>query len=185
MRRIILLIIIVLAVGTIFYLDKKDSPEKLGDKKYQSESFGLEFSYPDNYFIGFEDSFEGERNQHFVVLAEDTTENRRVFAGEEPGREGPPTITVAIYQNNLDNYTAERFIKDTSFSNFKLSDGTLSEVTVGSEKGLRYRATGLYENENVVVARPNYVYMFTAFFLTPEDEIMKNFGSLLSSVKFD
>lgn len=184
MKNFIVFAMLGLAIVAFAVLRDKESEEGVG-QLYHSEKFGIEFSYPDDYFIGFEESFEGERGQNFVVLAEDTLENRRVFAGEEPGREGPPTITVAIYQNNLDNYTARSFVENTNFSNFKLSDGKTTEVIVGGEKGLRYSATGLYENENVVVARPDYVYMFTAFYLTPEDRILSEFDKLLDTIKFD
>lgn len=185
MKKLVVFLILLLLVGAIILSRDKEKGTEEVRNLYQSETFNLSLSYPSNYFIGFQETFEGERRQNFVVLAEDTPENRRVFAGEEPGREGPPTITIAVYQNNLDNYTAKSFVENTNFSNFKLSDGVITEMSVGGEVGLRYHATGLYENENVVIARPDYVYMFTAFYLTLEDEILKNFESLLESIKFD
>lgn len=57
------------------------------------------------------------------------------------------------------------------------------EIVVGGEPAWRYRATGLYENENVIV-RPEYVYMFTSFFNSPSDEIFKDFNEILETVEF-
>ena len=182
-KPLLIVVLLLVALGILFFLNK-ESVEKNVASVYKSEEFGIEFSYPKNYFVGFEESFSGERSQHFVVLAEDSQENRDVFSGKSPDREGPPTITVAIYQNNLDNYTAKSFIEGTNFSNFKLSDDKLAEVSVGGENGLRYHSTGLYENENMVIARSDFVYMFTVFYLTPTDQIVSDFEKMLETIKF-
>jgi len=118
------------------------------------------------------------------VLAEDTPAIRELFSNPNSATEGPPTITITIFQNNLDRYTLQSFVEGTNFSNFKLSDGNKTEVTVGGETAWRYRATGLYENENVVVVRPDYVYMITAFFNSPEDAILTDFDEILKTITF-
>ena len=152
---------------------------------YESAALGISFSYSGRYVLLEQDQSTGARTLHVVVLMEDTEENRALVGGESSdGREGPPTITIAIHQNHLDNYTTERFIRDTNFSNFKLSDGKLVPFTAGSEEGLRYHASGLYENENVVVARADFVYMFTVNYLTPEEEIVRDFERVLQTVEF-
>jgi hypothetical protein len=151
---------------------------------YKSDELGVQFMYPAKYFVAYESSATGERNQHAIVLAEDTPGNRYLFSDSNSATDGPPTITITVYQNNLDNYSARSFIEGNNFSNFKLSNGVTSEVLVGGESGLRYSATGLYENINVVVARPDYVYMFTAFYNSPSDQILADFDVVLNSVVF-
>lgn len=151
---------------------------------YEFSDFGMTFSYPENYFVAFEKNLDGEREQHAVVLAEDTPANRALFSDSNSATEGPPTITITIFQNNLDNYTLQSFVEGTNFSNFKMSDGKKTEITVGGEPAWRYHATGLYENDNVVVVRPDYVYMFTAFFGAPTDRILDDFDALLETVMF-
>ena len=42
------------------------------DASYISSKYGLSFHYPRNYFVALEQSFNGERQQHAIVLAEDT-----------------------------------------------------------------------------------------------------------------
>ena len=180
--KIIIILGIVAALLAAFYLVPL-STEK-GPRTYASETYGISFSYSAKYLVVETDPVSGERIQHFIMLIEDTPENRALLAGEAPGREGPPVITIGIYQNNLDNYTAESFIKDTSFSNFKLSDGTQTPQTVGGLEGLAYHATGLYENDNIVVARPDLVYMLTVNYLTPTDTIISDFESVLATVQF-
>lgn len=151
---------------------------------FRSDAFGISFDYPKNYFVALERSFDGEREQHAIVLAGDTPANRELFSNPKTATDGPPTITLSIFQNNLDYYTLQSFVEGTNFSNFKLSDGRKTEILIGGEKAWRYRATGLYENDNVVVVRPEYVYMITVFFNGPDDQIIKDFDELLRSVTF-
>ncbi|MDP2650452.1 MAG: Gmad2 immunoglobulin-like domain-containing protein [bacterium] len=167
-----------------FYFVNQGPQKETQTVTYSSEELGLAFMYPADYLLEERTLGGGERLQYAIVLAEDSEENRRVFAGEEPGREGPPTITISIFQNNLDNYTTRGWIRDTSFSNFKLSDGQLRETTVGNEPALAYSATGLYENDNVVIARDDFVFMFTVFYLSPDDRIRADFNELLGTVAF-
>jgi len=184
MKKFILIIVVamIVIVGAVLFLSPSEVQK--GPNSYKSEELGLQFSYPEKYFIAYESSITGERNQHAIVLAEDTPESRALFSDPNSATEGPPTITITLFQNNLDNYTTRGFVEGNNFSNFKLSDGNTTEVIVGEETGLRYRATGLYENENIVVALPAYVYMFTAFFNSPTDQILIDFEEILGTVEF-
>ena len=158
MRNLIIgLVVIGVALAAFLYL--RPTQEVSSDKTYRSETYGISFTYPAKYFVQ-EMSTTGERIQATIVLMEDTPENRGLAAGNlSDGRGGPPTITIGIYQNNLDKYTAESFIRGTNFSNFKLSDGILTPYAVGGLSGFAYHASGLYENENVAVAQPEFVYI--------------------------
>ncbi|MDZ4227241.1 MAG: hypothetical protein U1D26_02060, partial [Patescibacteria group bacterium] len=171
----------ILAAGVLYFIPVT---KEFAPATYHSDEYGLSFSYPSGYFVVYESSATGEREQHAIVLAEDTPENREIFSDPQSATEGPPTITITLFQNDLDNYTTLGFVEGTNFSNFKLSDGNTTEVSVGGETGLKYGATGLYENDNVVVALPSYVYMFTAFYNTPSDRIRADFEDVLRSVEF-
>lgn len=180
-KKFLIIAIVVIIVGAFlfFYSFKK----QVSPPKYSSLEYGLSFSYPQQYMVA-ENTFTGERLQHAVVLFENTSENRDIFFGSNKGTEGPPTITITIFQNNLDNYTLQNFVEGTNFSNFKLSDGNKTQIEVAGKPAWRYRATGLYENDNVVIVRPEYVYMFTVFFNTYDDQIRKDFDEILKTVGF-
>jgi hypothetical protein len=186
--NILIFTIFVLVAGFTMWLlfdEKASAPTREG--QYVSEKFGISFSVPKGYFIAHEITEEGsgERERYTIVLMEDTKENRGLVTGSStPERDGPPTITVGIFQNNLDNYTARSFIDGTSFSNFKLSDGVISETTLEGESALSYHASGLYENENIVVAHQDFVYMFTAFYNSPGDKILADFKETMKTVRF-
>lgn len=184
MNKTFLVIVILVALigGSLLLFYPID--EQKSSSTYSSDKYSLSFEYPQNYFVALEQGLNGEREQHAIVLAEDTPGVRELFSNPNSATEGPPTITITIFQNNLDNYTLKSFVEGTNFSNFKLSDGNITEIAVGGETAWRYRATGLYENDNVVVARPDYVYMFTAFFNSPDDQILKDFDEILKTVAF-
>lgn len=188
LKKIIILLGLLVVVGALYFSPLKQSIQNntidKNTNQYSSEKIGLGFNYPKNYFLEERDESSGLRNRYSLVLAEDTEENRRVFSGQEPGREGPTTITISVFQNNLDHYTAERWITGVNDSNFKLATGSTSSLTVGGEPAITYNATGLYENKNVIIARPNFIYMFTVFYNTPSDQIIKDFEALLETVKF-
>lgn len=183
MKKIIpgLLILVGVLLAVYFVPAKKVTAPHV----YSSPKLGFSFTYPDDYFLAYETSATGERDQHALVLVADTAENRAFFANPPEGTEAPPTITISLFQNNLDGYTATSFVEGASASNFKLSDGKTTEVVVGGRPGLRYRATGLYESENVVVAQPNFVYLFTVQMNGVDAETVAAFDSILKTVVFD
>jgi|SRR3989338_3303089 len=195
MNRNALVIVFIIFILALIYLFLSALPERedisllSSDSNdnataFYSDALGFGFSYPSDYFITEHEVGTGERLQYSIVLMPDTQENRDLVAGTLPPREAPPTITIGIFQNNLDGHTTEEWIQGTSFSNFKLSDEVLKVVTVGGTSGLRYNTTGLYENDNIVVALPSEVYMFTVSYLTEGDEIRDIFENIVRSVTF-
>ena len=179
---LILGLILIIIGGVVLFFFPKATENDL--QMYTSETLGLQFLYLDTYFIAHESMVGGERNQYAIVLAEDTPENRAFFSDTPSATEAPPTITITVFQNNLDNYSTQSFFEGSNFSNSKLSYGNVANVLIGEEPALRYFATGLYENENVIVALPSFVYMFTAFFNAPSDDILVDFDTILKSVSF-
>lgn len=176
--------IILISVGVFFNtVGKKVTAPTVVLKEYVSTHHTLSFKYHDSYYLEEKEVGNGERSHHFISLTEDTEENKQVREGTAPPREGPTAITVDIFQNNLDNMNAEKWITETNNSNFKLSpDGILTKATVGGKEATSYRWSGLYEGKSVVVATPEFVYMFSVSYLTPEDVILRDFDALLATV---
>lgn len=185
MKKTIIILILIFIIGGIWWLlSKEQNPLPSSSQTYSSEEFVLSFEYPNEYFINEVDIDTGERERHAIVIFEDNQFNRDLVAGKIKGTDSPPTITISIFQNNLDNYTARSFVEGTNFSNFKLSDGNIEEIKIADETALKYKADGLWQNYNAVVARPDYVYMFTVFFNSPEDKLVSVFEDLLKTVEF-
>ncbi len=188
-------LVLVVLVATGFYIagggifgiatggisnDKKETVDIVsGLKTYRGEQYGIRFKYPGGYFLSENNTGDGHRYAHAIVL---TDSDPRVIP---QNGEGPTSITIAIFQNNLDHYTTEQWIRGNNNSNFKLSpDGMLQEVAVGGERGLGYRYSGLYEFDSVVIARPENVYMFTVSWMDERARMRKDFTKLLETVTF-
>jgi hypothetical protein len=187
-KIIIFGIVLFIAAGVVcafWHPSFNDASKDQRIEKYSSEKLGLSFVVPKGYFVAREvDEGNSERKWYSVVLMEDTEESRGFLSGKYQNTEFPPTITIGIFQNNLERYSARQFVEGTSFSNFKLSDGRMTEVSVDGKPGLRYPASGLYENENVVVAMPDFVYMFTVFYNAPTDKNAAAFEEVLGTSNF-
>jgi len=148
-------------------------------EEYVSDDLGIAFQYPNAYAIGEHDQGNGERAHRDIVLIA-----KEDLPPPQNG-EGPPAITIEMFQNNIENYTADAVIRSTNFTNYKLSpDGVVASTTVGGRDGLGFRWSGLYEGRSVVVALPNWVYVFSVTYLTPEDAIIDDFERILTTVRF-
>lgn len=183
-RSIVLLLLIIVALLVFGF---QFIGEQLGQKSYISKEVPLSFTYSGDYFIDERWQGTDERDWYQVALIEDTQENRDLVNGKvtEP-RDGPVAITVTVFPHILDGYTTERFVKETNYSNWKLSpNGVLKEMGVAGEAGLAYQFSGLYEGEAVVVARAEYIYMFAVTYLNESDAIRQDFKDLLESVSFE
>ncbi|MBI4128484.1 MAG: hypothetical protein HY460_00405 [Parcubacteria group bacterium] len=148
-------------------------------KAYESDVLGLAFQYPDDYILLERDLSTGMRLHHQITLTQ-----ARDLPPPENG-EGPPTITIDIYQNSLDSYTVSDLIHGGNFTNFKLSpDGVTATTTVDGMPALSFRWSGLYEGETVVTAQPKWAYAFSVTYISPDDQIVRDFERLLQRIHF-
>ncbi len=151
---------------------------------YASPDYGVSFSYPSRYFVAQRDMGTLERGHYNVSLFQDTSFNRDLVAGKVQGTEGPISLSVDIYQNNLDNLTPEQWMVERSESNYTLGRGTFVRESVGGVPGVAYTWSGLYNGRTVVVAKGEYLYSFTATYDSLTDITLADFPMLLQSVEF-
>lgn len=187
MARFLVVLGLLIAAGAIFVIATDDSPmpttDPVGEEQsrmqtYSSDEYGISFSYPDSYTLT-EIDVPGSalREQHSIVL------QRTEDLPAPEGGEGPPSITIDIYQNDLDSQTTEGWIRNTSQSNFKLGDMTLRETTIDGKDALSYRWDGLYSGTTVAIARPSWVYAFNVMYLEMGDPLVRDFVSIRDSVR--
>lgn len=147
-------------------------------RTYSSAEYGISFEYPDSYTLTEVDSpGSAQREHHAIVLQR--TEDLPAPAGGE----GPPSITIDIYQNDLDDQTTESWIRGSSASNFKLGPMTLASTTIDGKAALSYRWSGLYEGTTVAIARPDWIYAFNVMYLQMGDDIVQDFVALRESAQ--
>lgn len=162
---------------------KAEDPAPTSLKFYESTNLGISFYYPEYYFLEEKNLGNGERNHYAIILTEDTEENRLVREGKSPGREGPLSINIEAFQNNLDNVSLENWIQNTSESNYKLALGTFSETVISSKRALEYRWSGLYEGKSAVTEHKGNIIFTSVTFLTPNDTIISDYTNIIKSLE--
>ena len=181
--------ILFLIGGVIFFLGASDIMISRDDnstptmRTYQNTEHGIAFEYPAKYFLEAKEVGNGERWHFSIMLIEDTEENRAVREGRAPGREGPVAISFDLYQNNLDNLSLESWLKSTSASNFKLSDGTYINTMVAGRDAIKYHWSGLYEADNVALATHNAILSIAVTYIDPAESIRQDFENILDTVR--
>lgn len=138
---------------------------------YNAPALGIAFRYPAGYAIDAIDRSSPQRLQWQVIVAPDTDEYRALKAGELPGREWPNLVTIDIYDNRFERTALADWITGTSYSNWKLGDGTLEPATLGGQEAYRYRYDGLYRTEALAAAANGFVYVFSYGMISDDDPI--------------
>ncbi|MDP2705412.1 MAG: hypothetical protein U1D31_00930 [Patescibacteria group bacterium] len=181
----ILVLLLIVGGAVYFFLSRGGLPASLSDvKTYISDTFGFSFSYPTKYFLEEKEVGNGERYHYTIILTEDTEENRLVREGLAPGREGPIAITFDAYQNDIDARTLQQWIEGTNDSNYKLAKGPYVATSVGGKTAVTYEWSGLYEARTVAVLLDTVIFSITVTYISPEDEILKDFSGILETVQF-
>lgn len=198
MNRLIVSLIgaaLLIGVGAYIYTNIDSAGPQTGERPdvvnesmqtYTSPNTGLTLTYPVKYFLEEKNTGSPQRGRFTIVLMEDTAENKAVREGTGPAREGPPTITIDMFQNDLDSYTADSWIRGTNDSNYKLSpNGVIATTSINGVSALSYRWSGLYEGETRVIARPDWVYVLSVTWLTREDALVSDFEAILSTIELE
>lgn len=193
-----LLVVALIAIGAMKFLG--GSPERGSTARstattapgeaahtYASNTHGISFQYPSDYYLKETDEANVERSRHRITLIPNTPENRALIEGTYQGapRELPPTISIDVFTNYPSTQTTESWIRGSRDSNYKQSQNeTLTNVTVGGEVAIAYRWTGLYEGETTAIARSTSVYAFSVTYFSPEDKLIQDYRAVLQTVKF-
>ena len=170
-----LIILAILFAGYFLYTGQATEPD--GGKTYANASYGISFAYPDTYVLEEREVGNAER-YHFAITLMDRIASENI----PQNGEGPTSITIDIFQNNLDKLSTEAWVKGNSNSNFKLSaDGLLTSTTVAGREALHYTWDGLYRGESTVFAHKDNIVMLSVTYLSPTDTIVSNFANVLAS----
>jgi hypothetical protein len=179
-RGYLLVAAIVLLGGVYLFITQAPRQEQTTpvSKEYINEKYGLAFSYSASYTLTeHHASGSALRNHHTIVLIP-TADLPAPLNGE-----GPPSITIDAYQNDLDHQTTEGWIRGSSESNFKLGDGTLASTTIDGTPALSYRWSGLYDGTTIAVATPKWIYAFSVTYMEMGAPIIQDFVSIRDSVR--
>ena len=153
----------------------------------EANEHGLQFEYridPDPYRMTgvgrTEDELTHFQYRYELMLASAYEE---LQASDEP-REGPPMITITVYDNPDDLDPSEW---DSSMGQFADLDIIMEEqdfVSVDGVEGTQYMADGLYVADVVWVASGGFLYRFAGEYIDDRDDIRDDFWFLIDSVQF-
>lgn len=186
MRSIVwILVALVVAVGGFMLLSDKVMRVPAPDnndatEQYVNETYGISFEYPNTYQLREIEVGNAERAHYSITLADAEALRNLPEAGE-----GPPSITVDIFQNDIDGLSVDMWLKNSNNSNFKLSpDDVIEPATLGGEPALSYTWDGLYRGKSTVATHRDSIIMVSGQFMTPEDQIVKDYEQVISSLTF-
>ncbi len=189
--------LILLIIG-FFVLNNYIYTEKQGDgidttlegrtySTYADEWLGFLFSYPvgENGYamtepqVGIDDS----GLQKIIVLTDAKEAN---ILEENPviGGEGPPTITILVFDNPEGQTPLLWAETNTLYSNIELKRGKINETVIGGANAIQYMADGLYASEIAIVAHGSHVYIVNGGFMDVSSAIRKDFKSIIESFTF-
>jgi len=153
-------------------------------KQYIDPNFGFSFAYPTDYLLDVQGNVgDGHRGHYVIVLMEDNETTQAFREGHLQNTEGPPAISVDIFQN-LEGYDALTWVKGSSDSNYKLGGQVFGTATIAGIPAITYRASGLYESNNVVFVQGDSIYKLSVGWNTSEDKMVKDFNGIVSSLAF-
>ncbi|MBI4121214.1 MAG: hypothetical protein HY457_03090 [Parcubacteria group bacterium] len=178
-----IVVVVVLLIGGVFLVNERavqrEGGEGLaGSKQYTNATYGISFSYPGAYVLSELDAPGSAMRKHHVITLIHKDNLPLPVNGE-----GPPAITIELYQNDLDKQTTEGWIRNTSASNFKLGEGRLSSTTVSGLPALSFRWSGLYLGTTIALAQPKWVYVLSVTYLEIGAPIVQDFVSVRDSVR--
>jgi hypothetical protein len=173
-----LVFLIILGVGVYVFMSAPWQRPAPPPSTYLSSIYGISFSYPETYALQEREVGNGERYHYVITLID-----KDALANVPVDGEGPPAISIDIYQNNLDKQKAEEWIRGSGFSNFKLSpDGAIRTTTAAGVPAYSYTWDGLYRGESVVFAHKGNIIMASVSYLSAEDAIRSDFSNILASL---
>ena len=191
-KSFIALLIGVFVILGVLFVSKIDSNKTLsGSVLYVDNEYPLLFSYNNGLdkYAFFVDKYinaarKSEPNLLRMVVLVEEGENQKLVEDikNDVAREGPRGITIFVI-NNQEKLTVINWLKQSPISNFGGMIGETTETTIGGNPALSYKSDGLYTNETVVAEEGNYIYVFNVTFNSVEDNIYKDFQTLLATVQ--
>lgn len=95
------------------------------------------------------------------------------FIASSVAREGPPGITIEVFENT-NTETAREWVENNPRSNY--ADGNeISEIGIGGLPAAMYVWSGLYEADAIVVATNDYVYMMSGTWIDATSALRDDF----------
>ncbi len=187
---VLLIVLIGAGAATYWYLNSDVSPwartsTSTGPEEtidFANSTYGISFFYPTSYFMTEKETGTAAKPQHSIILVQDTPDNRAIMNGTaRVASEGPTAITIDIYPNSQHQAVRDWVQRD---KNWTVATQKATDATVGGKPAITYTWSGLYEGKSYLVASGDYVFVLNVSWLTPTDQIVRDFDALRTSIQF-
>lgn len=148
---------------------------------HDAREVGLRFGYPADLYLARVDRAAGEVPRVSIVLVENLPTSVAYVRGTatEP-MEGPPMITIDVYENpgalSVNDWFRDR-------TNWGSRARELRTTVAGGRALLEYRWDGLYAGRTAMIAGDGYVYVLSVTWVSEGDRLPAIFDALLSSLE--
>lgn len=145
---------------------------------YSSDIYGISFSYPSNYVLGEQDIATSDLQKYHEISLIDKNDLPVPINGE-----GPPAITIDLYKNDINEYTAEGWANNSKQSNLKLGEGRIATTSISGFPAISFRWSGLYEGTTIVLSKTSFIYTFNVTYLEIGAPIIQDFVKIKDSIR--
>lgn len=183
-NKILIIIISIVAVGFMVWSYFGVSfVSKTETVPYSVESMGISFELPSGYFIqGFE---SGDGLFNGFEAYEDNETTRALLNGQLVG-ELPVSISCFAFENP-ENLSIEQWVLTEDFQTVFFVDTANLQISdyISQVEDYEFFSDGLYGTKNVIFKdKTDKIFNCRVTYITLEDQIIKDFEKILSSIKF-
>lgn len=182
MNRIIGIVILIILIAGGWYIF---SNRPIDTETAQVQENTYSFVYHDDEYVRvpvIESDVPGNTFASGYMIF-DRVEYEAFLNSTEP-REGPPAISVMVY-NNPNGYTSEEWVmRETLLSNYQQGQ-VLNSITVDGVEGVRYVTDGLYMSNNVVFESDGRIYVISGSYIETNSAIVDEFNFIVENFEIE
>jgi hypothetical protein len=190
---ILLLVIILIIIGLVVMKPgssakpaNTDGPavSTASSTVYANSAYGISFNYPGKYVAEEKKLNDAQGKRTVVTLI--TKSDKALLSQIQGPVEGPTSITVEIYEGAAKKQSIGTWVKNTKASNFNLAPSKqYASTSISSIEAVAYSWSGLFSANTVAFAYRDNIIVMTMTYLTPQDAIWKDFGTVIQSLKLN
>lgn len=170
MKKLLIFIVILAALFAIF-----DGHFNKNARVFDSTVMPLSLELPAGYRVE-------ERPTTITIMREEDYQS--ILRGERAGGEGPPVISISLYDNPNNPSPRTWAVQYPQLSNYNLRTSEIGETTLSGFPAITYSADGLYPSRNIVGSDNVRIYYINGQYLDRDSDIYRDFDEIVESIKF-
>lgn len=178
--------IVSVGLGAYFLPKTTEPPQLTTYDTYRNTELGLEFTYATGTkgYILEESTPRQDPNTYASLILTQKGDYLNLKKNPPRDGEGPPTISIAIFENLKKEELLRWAETHIQYSNLNLKNSPISNYELAGRTGLRYQGDGLYPFEIFITSHERYIYVLTGTYLEERSAIRNDFLTLMQSVRF-